>query len=64
MKKGRDFLKQFLNVAEKERLSVGDDNDLTFGKTMVVKSGKTMGRRIGVYKHGIFSLKVDESFCN
>lgn len=38
MKKGRDFLKKFLNVAEKERLSVGDDNDLTFGKTMVVKS--------------------------
>lgn len=64
MKKGRDFFKKILNVAEKERLSVGDDNDLTFGKTMVVKSGKTTGRRIGVYKHGIFSLKVDESFCN
>lgn len=53
-----------MNVAEKERLSVANDDDLTFGKTMVVKSGKTTGRRIGVYIHGIFSVKVDESFLS
>lgn len=52
-----------MNVAEKERLSVGDDNDLTFGKTMVVKSGKTMGRRIGVFKNTAFSrLKLMNHF--
>lgn len=64
MKKGRDFWKKFLNVVEKERLLVGDDNDLMFGKIMVVKFGKIMGRWIGVYKYGIFLFKVDELFCN
>lgn len=55
----------FQIFADKETMAVVDDDHLTFdGSMMVTKFGRTTGATVGVLKHKILTVRVDESFLS